>query len=77
MCYDETSPLPQILHNLCFSFLLGITAVPRESENNAYAKFCFAGGGGGGGGLGANRNIMRNVEVAYWFKNLKAVDKLK
>ena len=30
---------PQILHNLCFSFLLGITAVPREIENNAYAKF--------------------------------------
>ena len=26
------------LHNLCFSFLLGITAVPRETENNAYAK---------------------------------------
>ena len=25
-------------HNLCFSFLLGITAVPREIENNAYAK---------------------------------------
>ena len=30
---------PTILHNLCFSFLLGITAVPREIENNAYAKF--------------------------------------
>ena len=27
------------LHNLCFSFVLGITAVPRETENNAYAKF--------------------------------------
>ena len=26
-------------HNLCFSFLLGITAVPREIENNAYVKF--------------------------------------
>ena len=32
-------PPPQILHNLCFSFLPGITAVPREIENNAYAKF--------------------------------------
>ena len=32
-------PPPQILHNLCFTFLLGITAVPREIENNAYAKF--------------------------------------
>ena len=31
--------LSKILHNLCFSFLLGITAVPREIENNTYAKF--------------------------------------
>ena len=23
-------PPPQILHNLCFSFLMGITAVPKE-----------------------------------------------
>ena len=30
---------PKILHNLCCSFLLGITAIPREIENNAYAKF--------------------------------------
>ena len=30
---------PKILHNLCFSFLLGITAVPREIGNSAYAKF--------------------------------------
>ena len=30
---------PKILDNLCVSFLLGITAVPREIENNAYAKF--------------------------------------
>ena len=29
-----------------------MTAVPREIENNAYAKF---GGGGGGGGAGANK----------------------
>ena len=30
---------PQILHNLCFSFLLGITAAQREIENTAYANF--------------------------------------
>ena len=30
---------PKILHKLCFSFLLAITAVPKEIENNAYAKF--------------------------------------
>ena len=29
----------KVLHNLRFSFLPGITAVPREIENNAYAKF--------------------------------------
>ena len=33
-------PAPsQILHNLSFLFLLGLTAVPREIENTAYAKF--------------------------------------
>ena len=29
----------KILHNLCFQFLLGITVVPREIEDNGYAKF--------------------------------------
>ena len=35
-------PLPpplQKMYNLCFSFLQGITAVSREIESNAYAKF--------------------------------------
>ena len=41
-------PPPQILHNLCFSFLLGITVVPREIEDNGYAHFLpfFRGGEG-------------------------------
>ena len=30
---------PKILHNLCFSFLLGITAVPKEIDDNVYAQF--------------------------------------
>ena len=30
---------PQILHTHCFQFLLGIKMAPRETENNAYAKF--------------------------------------
>ena len=38
----------KIMHNLCFSFLLAIKAVPREIENNAYANFFFSGGGRGG-----------------------------
>ena len=44
----------KILHNLCFSFLLGITAIPREIENNAYANF-----------LEEIRCIMGDVQVAY------------
>ena len=31
---------PKILHKLCFQFLLGVKMAPRETENNAYAKFC-------------------------------------
>ena len=41
------TPPPQNLHNLCFSFLLGITTVPSETENNTYANFFFGGGAGG------------------------------
>ena len=29
----------RILHNHCFQILQGITVVPREIENNGYAKF--------------------------------------
>ena len=50
---------PKILRNLCFSFLFCIIAIPREIENNAYAKFCGEGGGGGG----KMRCIMGNVEA--------------
>ena len=44
-------PPPQILHNFCFSFLLGIT---KEIENNAYVK-----------AWGQIRCIMREVQAAY------------
>ena len=50
------APQPQILHNLCFLFLLGITAVPREIESNAYAKYWE------GGQL---RCTVGDVQVAY------------
>ena len=30
---------PKILHKHCLQFLLGVTMAPRETENNAYAKF--------------------------------------
>ena len=38
-------PAPQILHNHCFQFLLGITVVPREIQDNGYAKFGRGAGG--------------------------------
>ena len=41
-----TSPLQKKLDNHYFQFLLGITVVLREIEDNDYVKF----GGGGGGG---------------------------
>ena len=56
-------PTPNFAYPL-FPFLLGITTVPREIENNAYAFFFFFWGGGGGGGGGQIRCIMGNVEVA-------------
>ena len=49
---------PQMFHNLCFSFLLVITDVPRQIENNADAKSFF-------GGERQIRCIVGNVEVAY------------
>ena len=30
---------PKVLHKHCLQFLLGVKMVPRETENNAYAKF--------------------------------------
>ena len=30
---------PTILHKPCLQFLLGVKVAPRETENNAYAKF--------------------------------------
>ena len=58
---SHNAPAPQILRNIFFSFPLGITAVPREIENNAYAFFWGGGGGGGGGWI---RCIMDDVQAA-------------
>ena len=30
---------PNVLHKHCLQFLLGVKMAPRETENNAYAKF--------------------------------------
>ena len=51
---------PKILQKLCFSFLLSITAVPREIENRACANFFWGGGGGG-----KIRCMRGEVQVAY------------
>ena len=42
--------IKNILHNHCFQFLLGITVVPREIEDNGYVILFFFWGGGVGGG---------------------------
>ena len=39
MAYDASCLTPEILHNCCFQFLLSITVVPREIEDNGYASF--------------------------------------
>ena len=59
---SPSSPPPKkkTLRNLCFSFLLGITSVPREIEKNAYAKF------GGGGRGGANKVHYGRCASAVW-----------
>ena len=44
---DHNAPhlLLNILDSHCFQFFLGITVVPREVEDNGYAKFGVRGGG--------------------------------
>ena len=49
---------PQILLNLCFSFLLGITAVPKEIDNNVYPRL---GGVGWGEGTGCILGYKDNM----------------
>ena len=50
-----TSPIIHFVsrQTFCITFLLGITVVPREIEDNAYAKFG-----------GANKVYYRDVQVA-------------
>ena len=55
---------PQILHTHCFQFLLGITMVPRENKNNAYAK-CGR----------QTKSIMVFSELAYCFSKIQPVGK--
>ena len=40
-------PPPEKFHNRCFQFLLGITVVSREIQDNGYAIFFFWMGGTG------------------------------
>ena len=44
--------------------LLGLRIVPRETENNGYAKSFFLGGGGGGGEVAGGEIIMVFSKVA-------------
>ena len=64
-------PPPQkkkTLHNHCFQFLLVITVVPREIEDNGYAIYIyiFFLGGGGGGGDKVYYRLCQNGEQSVW-----------
>ena len=63
---------PKILLNLCFSFLLGITAVPKEIDNNVYPR---VGGEGGGGGLGEGTGCILGYKdkMIYLMSNTHGV----
>ena len=37
--HNALSLLPKVMRSHCFQFLLGLTIVPREIENNAYVQF--------------------------------------
>ena len=52
-------PPPQILPNHCLQFILGITVVRREIEDNGF--FFWVGPGGGGGG---EEQLMTGHEVS-------------
>ena len=55
---DHNAPClpPKILHNDCFQFLLGITVVPGEIEDNGYANL------GGGGVNKVHYGLCENSE---------------
>ena len=59
------------LDNLCLSFLLSITVVPRETEDNDCAK---CGGRRGGAQTGC---IMGDVQMANWSKMIFILIQLK
>ena len=63
---DHNAPClhPQIFHNHCFQFLLGITVVPREIEGKGYAKFW-------GGKQSALQSNVKMVNIP-WFIRLLA-----
>ena len=50
-----------IFHNHCFQFLLGITVVPIEIEDNGHVEF-FGGVGWGGGVTKVHYGLCENGE---------------
>ena len=57
---------PKISHSLCFSFLLDITAIPRETENNAYVRFWGANKVYYGGCESGKCNIIGGKQGVLW-----------
>ena len=62
-------PKKKNFHDHCFQFLLGITVVLREIQDNGYAKVFLSRGSGGGGG-GVNKvlyGLCENGEYSWTF----------
>ena len=60
--YLPPPPPKKNLHNHCFQFLLGITVVPREIQDNGSTIF-FGGGGREEGGRMQTKCIMVYVKM--------------
>ena len=57
---------PKISRSLCFSFLVDITAIPRETENNAYVRFWGANKVYYGGCASGKCNIFGDKQGVLW-----------
>ena len=60
-------PQKKNFHNHCFQFLLSITVVLREIQDNGYAKNFLSRGGGGGGVNKVLYGLCENGEYSWTF----------
>ena len=68
-------PPPQILHDHCLQFFLGITVVPRDEDNKTMVMlFFWCGGAGGLGGNNLHCGLCENGKfLSFWFSFHSAI----